>query len=249
MTLTIGSFSTNNLTAQPLGYDGSSPDGLTARRWRIAGLLSSDEWDALVSEYDNWRDARITDHDTLSTANIGTTVSFSGTGFGSTGSWSTIPCWFASPPSAEQVGAYVSATVELVDANQSLEALLRQKEKERQNAEDRPNLGTITIAKVDLKPIDPPYSRTDVPVPTLTAAGHHYLSGPFDSTQTRRIRAYVNPTEYATLLDWFDGKLRESPVVDEWWPLGFPEPNIEYIIEDGVKIVRYTIEISFVKIR
>jgi hypothetical protein len=249
MTLTIGSFSTNNLTAQPLGYDGSSPDGLTARRWRIAGLLSSHQWDALVGVYEHWRDARITDQDTLSTANIGTTVSFSGTGFGSTGSWSTVPCWFASPPSADQVGAYVSATAELVDARQSLEVLLRQKEKERQNVEDHPNLGIITIAQVDLKPIDPPYSRTDVPVPTLTAAGHHYLSGAFSSTQTRRIRAYVTSTEYTTLLDWFDSKLKGSPVVDEWWPIGFPEPTVEYIIKDGVKIVRYTIEMSFVKIR
>ena len=40
MTLTIGAFSTNALTAQPFGYEGDARQGLTARKWTISGLVT-----------------------------------------------------------------------------------------------------------------------------------------------------------------------------------------------------------------
>ena len=249
MTLTIGAFSTNNLTAQPLGYDGDSREGLTSRRWRIAGLLTAAEWDALITAYDTWRDLRVTDPDTVTSGTIGTTVSFSGTGFGSTGSWAAVPCWFASPPTAEQTGAYVSATAELVDAAQALEVLLRQKEKQRQAGEERPNFGTITLGTVTLSPLDPPDGRTDVPTPALTAAGRHYLTGSLGATHTQRVRAYTDATDYATLRSWFDTTVSSTPATGSWFPTAFPEPTAEVIVEDGAKTTRYTVELSLVQIR
>ncbi len=249
MTVTIGTFSTNSLTAQPLGYEGDSRDGLTSRRWRIAGLLAPAEWDDLITEYDTWRDLRVTDLDTLASGTVGTTVSFSGVGFGSTGSWSAVPCWFASAPTAEQAGSYISVTTELVDAIQALEVLLRQKEKQRQAGEERPNFGTITLGTVTLAPLDPPDGRVDVPTPALTAAGRHYLTGSLGITKTRRVRAYTDASDYATLRTWFDTTVSSTPAAGSWFPTSFPEPTAEIIIEDGAKTTRYTVELSLTQIR
>lgn len=248
MSLSIGDFSTNSLTAQPLGYDGESREGLTSRRWRIAGLLTAAEWDDLISEYDTWRNLRITDPDSVTANSIGSTVSFTGSGFGS-GSWSAVACWFSSAPTAEQVGAYVSASAELVDATQALQVLLRQKEKQKQAAEDLPALGTITLGSVTLTLLDPPDGRSDVPTPTLTAAGRHYLSGTLAATKTRRVRAYVDGEDHDILRSWFDTTVAATPAVGDWYPTAFPEATAEVAVTDGVKATRYTVEISLVQIR
>lgn len=145
MTITIGSFSTNALTAQPFGYEGDARTGLTARTFRINGLLTSSQWQALVSEYNSWRNTRLTDADTLSSASVGTTVSLSITSSNGL-SVSSLACWFAEPPSGEQAGAYISASATLVDAAQALAVLLRSKEKERQGSEALvPSLGTVAL--------------------------------------------------------------------------------------------------------
>ena len=129
MTLTIGAFSTNALTAQPFGYEGDARQGLTARKWSVSGLVTKAQWAALITVYETWRDLRITDSDTLLSGTVGSTVSFTGTGFGQ--SWSAISCWFTSPPSATPAGVYLDASCELVDATQALQALLREAEKQR----------------------------------------------------------------------------------------------------------------------
>ncbi len=249
MTVSIGAFSTNNLTAQPFGYEGESRDGLTARRWRISGLLDKDEWDDLKQVYNGWRDTRITDEDTWFSNSVGTTVAFTGIGFAPGDTWSNIACWFTTAPTADQAGAYVSATVELIDATQALEVLLRGKEKQRQNAETVPDFGTITLGGVALEPIAPPDGRTDVPRPELTASGGHYIVGSLGATQTRRIVAYATGAEYGTLRSWFDSTVAAIPSKGTWFPTSFPEPKGEFIVEDGVKKTRYTVEITQTLIR
>lgn len=249
MTVTIDEFNTNSLTAQPYGYNGETQDGLTLRRWRISGLLNKDEWDTLKSVYDNWRELRIRDEDTWFANDIGTTVSFSGNGFGDDDNWSGIACWFIASPSAEQVGAYISTTVELVDATQSLEVLLRTKEKQRQNAETVPDFGIITLSGIELELIAPPDSRTDVPRPELTASGGHYIVGPLGATRTRRIVAYATTAEYNTLRSWFDSIVITTPAKGTWFPTSFPEPKAEFIVDLGIKKTRYTVEITQTLIR
>lgn len=137
MTITIGSFSCSNLTAQPFGYDGEATDGLTSRTFRISGLLTPSQWSALLNVYNTWRNTRINDPDTLYANSVGTTVSLSITST-NTISVSNLACWFTDPPSGDQVGAYISATATLVDAAQALAVLLRAqaKQKERSIAED-----------------------------------------------------------------------------------------------------------------
>lgn len=126
--ITIGSFTTSRLTAQPFGYEGEARFGRTARTFRISGLLTPTEWQTLVSEYNAWRSTRIQDPDTLVSKVVGTTIAFS-TGISINNlSVSNLACWFAQAPEGEQAGRYISATVILVDAAQALAVLLREQE-------------------------------------------------------------------------------------------------------------------------
>lgn len=248
MTITIGTFTFNSLTAQPFGYEGDARQGLTARKWAISGLVTKAQWATLISVYDTWRDGRIADADTLSSGSVGTTVSFTGTGFGQ--SWTGVACWFTSPPSATPAGVYLDASVELVDANQALAVLLREQEKQRQSTEALvPTFSTITLGTVTVTPIQPPDFFQDTPQPQISAGGRHYLTGPVGSTQARRVVAYVNATDYATLRTWFATQTAAIPAVNTWHPIEFPESTAEVIISGGVKVVRYTVSITQIYIR
>ena len=139
--VTIGSFTTNRLIAQPFGYEGEARFGLTARTFRVSGLLSPTEWQTLISEYNSWRSTRIQDPDTLVSKVVGTTIPFS-TGVSINNlSVTNLACWFAQAPQGDQAGKYVSATVVLVDAAQALAVILR--EQETQN-EETVDCATIT---------------------------------------------------------------------------------------------------------
>ena len=245
MTLTIGSFSTNALTAQPFGYEGDARQGLTARKWSVKGLVTKAQWTALLSVYDTWRDLRITDADTLSSGTIGNTVSFTGTGFGQ--SWSAVSCWFVAPPSAAPAGAYLDASFDLVDATQALQVLLREQEKQRQASEALiPSFSTITLGTVTVTPLQPPDGYADTPQPELSAGGRHYFTGPLGATATRLVRAHVNATDYASLRSWFQTQTATTPASGVWYPVAFPVPTAEVIITGGAKSTRYTVEISLV---
>jgi len=144
MTITIGTFTCSYLTTQPFGYEGEARSGLTARTFQISGLLTPTQWQSLLSVYNTWRDTRLTDQDTALSGVVGTTTALTVSANGV--SVSALPCWFAEPPSGEQTGAYISASVTLVDAAQALAVLLREQEKSRQNSESTiPSLGTVTL--------------------------------------------------------------------------------------------------------
>jgi hypothetical protein len=144
MTITLGSFTNARLTVQPFGYEGEARDGLTARTFTIGGLLSSTQWQALVAEYNTWRNLRIADPDTLSSGTVGTTINLT---ISSTNGLSitNLPCWFVDPPSGDQIGPFINATATLVDAAQALAVELRTQEKSRQRSELLPDLGTLTF--------------------------------------------------------------------------------------------------------
>jgi hypothetical protein len=253
MTITIGAFSTNTLTEQPFGYEGEARTGLTARQFRVAGLLTPSEWQSLISVYDTWRDTRITDADTLSSASIGTTVSLtitSANGLTVTG----LACWFTEPPSGDQVGAYVSASVTLVDAAQALAVLLRQEEKNRQGSEAlTPNLGTVTLTRaagtspvITLnKPMD---TRQDGPSVALTATGVSYITGPLAAHKVRQIEGYLTTGTFDNVLSWYDETIAAVPAATSWFPISPPTASAEVIISSGVKSTRYTVSLTALQI-
>lgn len=248
MTITIGSFSTNALTAQPFGYEGDARTGLTARTFRINGLLTSSQWQALISEYNTWRGTRITDADTLSSASVGTTVSLSITSTNGL-SVSSLACWFTEPPSGEQAGAYVSANATLVDAAQALAVLLREQEKSRQGTEATvPSLGTVTLGSCTVTLTKPMETRQDGPSVALTATGVSYVTGALAAHKVRQIEGYISSGTYSDLLSWYDTTIAAVPSSTSWFPISPPSASAEVIISGGAKSTRYTVSLTALQI-
>lgn len=248
MTITIGTFSTNALQAQPFGYEGDARTGLTARTFRINGLLTPAEWQALISEYNTWRGDRITDADTLSSGTVGTTVSLT---ISSTNGLSvtSLACWFSETPSGDQAGVYINATVTLVDANQALAVLLREQEKSRQSSEATvPSLGTVTLGSAVVTLTKPMETRQDGPSVALTATGVSYVTGPLTAHKVRQIEGYISSGTYSDLLSWYDTTIAAVPAATSWFPISAPTATAEVIISGGAKSTRYNVTLTALQI-
>lgn len=246
MTIIIGTFTCSTLTAQPYGYEGEARTGLTARTFRIAGLLTASQWQTLLSNYATWRDARIQDADTVASATVGTTIALTVAANGV--SVSSLACWFADPPTGEQVGSYVQASVLLVDANQALQVLLRQKEKELSANDDRPNFGTVTLGSATVTLTKPLDTRQDGPNVSLTAGGTSYITGALKAHKVRQIEGYISSGTYANVLSWYDSTISSIPAVNDWFPISPPQATAEVIISGGAKSTRYSVTLTALQI-
>jgi hypothetical protein len=241
MTVSIGAFSTGRLTAQPYGHDGEEVyKGRTARSWRVSGLLTAAEWTQLNSVYRTWRNARIADEDSAESGVVGTTVSFGGTGFGE--SWTNIPCWFISAPSSEQLGAYVNATCEIVDAAEKLEILL--KAKEDSEKDDIPDLGTITLGSTVITLTSPPETLENLPRIEPMAGGSDYILGPLAPRNALNIQGYTDAAGWTALVPWAKAQVSSGRNAGDYWVTSAPVATAEHKIVDGVKIVRYNVNIG-----
>lgn len=249
MSITIGAFTTNRLQAQPFGYDETATrEGLTARQWTVSGLLTQAEWQTLLSTYNSWRDSRITDEDTIKSGVVGTTVNLTASANGIT--WSTIPCWFISAPSADQAGNYVQATCVLVDANQALQVLLRQEEKNRErNEATNPDLGTVTLGSAVLTLLQPMETYQDTPQLQLTAAGGHVVSGPLTATRVRRIQGTTDGTGWINVRVWYEEAVAAIPSEGDWFPITAPAAEAEAVVENGVKSTLYTVTVDVAEVK
>lgn len=252
MTITIGAFSCNALTAQPFGYEGNARDGLTARQYRLTGLVTSAQWQTLLTEYNTWRNLRIQDQDTLLSGTTGTTVNLSVNANGV--SVTNLNCWFTDPPTGDQAGSYVNASATLVDASQALAVLLRQKEKERQNSEATiPSLGTVTFTRATgTSPVvtltRPMLTRQDGPTVALTATGTSYVTGALTAHKVRQIEGYISTGTYDDLLSWYDETIAAVPASSSWFPISAPTATAEVIISGGVKSTRYSVQLTALQI-
>ena len=252
MTITIGAFTCNALTAQPFGYEGEARTGLTARTFQISGLLTPAQWQSLVTVYNTWRDTRITDQDTLLSGVVGTTVNLTVNANGL--SVTTLACWFANAPTAEQAGAYINATVTLVDAAQALAVLLREQEKSRQQNEALiPSLGTVTFTRATgTSPIvtltAPMLTRQDGPTVALTATGTSYVTGALTAHKVRNIEGYLSTGTFDDLLAWYDETIAAVPAATSWFPVTAPSATAEVIISGGAKSTRYNVTLTALQI-
>ena len=249
MTVSIGAFTCSTLLAQPFGYEVTAvQDGLTARRWLVSGLLTTAQWSSLLSVYNTWRDARLLDADTLSSATVGTTVSLTASANGL--SWSGIGCWFTSAPTGEQAGVYISASCELVDATQALAVLLRETEKQRQRSEAlTPSLGTVALGTATLTLLAPMETYQDTPQLQLTAAGGHYVSGPLTATRVRRIQGTTTSAGWTNVRSWYETSVAAVPALGAWYPISAPSATAEVIINAGVKETRYTVTVDVAEVK
>lgn len=243
MSVTIGTATFSRLTAQPFGYEETDTKaGLSSRKWLVQGLLQPSEWITLLGVYDAWRNTRISDDDTLFSGVVGTTVAFSGTGAGGQ-SWSNVACWFTAAPQAEQVGAYVSASCEVVDANQALQVLLRQQELQSES-EDLLDLGSVTVGTTSLKLLKPMESYASGPQLELTASGGHYVSGPLVVQRVRDIEGTTNSTGWSNVRSWYESQIVSVPSVGSWFPVTPPSATAQSKIINGAKTTEYTISIQ-----
>lgn len=243
MTISIGSSSFPTLTAQPFGYDESDTRaGLTARKWAIQGLLTPSEWISLINTYTTWRNLRIQDPDSATSGTVGTTISFSGNSAGGI-TWTSVACWFSSAPQASQSGAYLSVSVELVDANEALQVLLRTEEKSTTD-EDLPDFGTITLGTTTLtlkKPVDS-YGAT--PTMELTATGNHYISGPLVVYKVKDVEGTTNLTGWNNIRSWYESQIVAVPASGTYFPISSPTATAERKVVSGVKTTVYTVSIQ-----
>ena len=247
MTITIGAFSCDLLTVQPFGYEGEARTGLTARTFQISGLLTPAQWQSLLSVYNTWRDTRITDADTAQSGVVGTTIALTANANGV--SVSALPCWFADAPSGEQAGAYISASVTLVDAAQALAVLLREQEKSRQSSEaNLPNLGTVTLGSAVVTLTKPMDTRQDGPTVALTATGVSYVTGPLAAHKVRQIEGYITTGTFDNVLSWYDTTIAAVPAASSYFPITAPTATAEVIIDGGVKSTRYTVSLTALQI-
>jgi hypothetical protein len=252
MTITIGAFTCQTLTAQPFGYEGEARTGLTARTFQISGLLTPAQWQSLVSVYNTWRDTRITDADTLSSGVVGTTTALTINANGL--SVTALACWFVEGPTGEQAGAYINASVTLVDSAQALAVLLREQEKSRQGTEALiPSLGTITFTRVSgVSPIvtltAPMDTRQDGPTVALTATGTSYVTGPLVAHKIRNVEGYLSTGSFDNLLSWYDETIVAIPAATSYFPITAPSATAEVIITGGVKATRYNVTLTVLQI-
>jgi hypothetical protein len=247
MTITLGSFTNARLTVQPFGYEGEARDGLTARTFTIGGLLSSTQWQALVAEYNTWRNLRIADPDTFSSGTVGTTINLT---ISSTNGLSitNLPCWFVNPPSGDQIGPFINATATLVDAAQALAVELRTQEKSRQRSELLPDLGTVVLGSATVTLTKPMLTRRDGPDVALTATGKSYITGPLVAHKVRDIEGYITAGTYDNVLTWFDTTISTVPATGTFFPVSPPTATAEVIINGGVKATRFTVQVTAVQI-
>lgn len=243
MSVTIGTATFPNLTAQPFGYEETDTRaGQTARKWILNGLLKPSEWLSLLSVYEEWRDDRINDQPTEVSGVIGTTTAFSGVGPGGQ-SWSSIPCWFSSAPAATQSGAYLSVSLELVDANQALVISLKNKENSAIQ-EDRPDLGTITIGSTSLTLLKPVDAYAASPSMELTATGNHYIQGALAPYKIKDIEGTTDLAGWNSIREWYETQISAVPLAGSYFPITAPTATAANKIVGGVKVVQYTVSIQ-----
>lgn len=243
MAITIGTADFPTLTAQPFGYEETDTRaGQTARKWLITGLLKPSEWLALLDVYDDWRDIRIDDEPTEISNVVGTTIAFSGDGPGGQ-SWTSISCWFITAPAAEQSGAYLSVSVELVDANQALAVLLKAEEQAAAD-EDLPDLGTITLGTTTLTLLKPVDAYATSPTMELTAGGSHYIQGALVPYNVKDVEGTTNLSGWNAIRAWYETQIAAVPLAGSYFPITAPSATAENKIISGVKTVQYTVSIQ-----
>jgi hypothetical protein len=203
---------------------------------------------SFIENYNQWRDLRIQDEDTTKSLVVGTTISFSGTGPAGL-QWSNVACWYLSAPVGDHLSdKYLQVSVEIVDANEALEVILKQREDEETAAEaELPDFGTVTIGGVVLVLTKPKESYNTGPSLGLTAGGTHYVSGPLVVEKIMDIEGYFDTSEYPDgwldICDWYEQQIVATPLAGSDFPISAPTTTAEKKVTNGMNSTRYTVSI------
>lgn len=217
MAVTIGGLTLEHLQAQPLVYNTvDTRAGNTVRSWEIQGIVTGSEWLSLLSIYDTWRDAKIAEDNPASSKVVGTSVSFSGTGYGGQ-TWTSIACWFDSPPAGSQAASMVSVSFTLVDALQAIESYYKEETDQREDSSSI-DYGTITLGGVVITLTAYPNVFLTTPDLDLTAGGKHYVTGPKTVVEGMEIEGEIVGTDVTALRNWYKTTAQANPVTGQYFP-------------------------------
>lgn len=245
MAITLGGLTFPSLMGQPVGYAAADVQrGFTARQYELSGLLRPADWVSLLTIFDSWQSSKAAEEPPERSQVVGATVAAAGTANGV--AWNAA-CWFASAPSGEQRGAFVLASVTLVDAAQQLAVILRQQEDGQ--ADWLPSYGTWTLGTVTLTLTRQPVAFDDGPTLKLSAAGAHYLEGPPGVTEVREIEGRTTAAGWASIQTWYQSAVASTPAANAWFPVAPPTATAELRIVAGAEVAVYTVSARVVKVR
>lgn len=248
MTVTVGSLTITNHQEIPFAHGGDAQRGLTARRWPIKAIVTPAEWVTLNTIYTDWRTARLTDQDTMVSLSVGSTVNTSGSIWGM--SWSDRAAWFSAPPQPAAVGALVSVSFELVDANQQLAIMLRESELATQISDNDSTYGTYTLGTLTLNLTSNSDGFEDGPTMELAGTGTHVIKGPPMASKVRRITGWTNTSGAgATARSWYETQISTTPAVNAWFPITPPNVEQQAIIVNGARLTRSIISVDLKQVR
>lgn len=247
MSVTIGGVTLKSLQAQPFGFeDTNTKGGLTARQWDIQGLVTGAEWAALLGVYDTWRNAKILEDPAEKTKVIGTTVAFSGSGYGGQ-TWSSIPCWFSKPPSGTQVASMVSMQCVLVDAEQAIQVIIKA-EADDEVDDSSIDYGNLILGGVLIKLTEYPDIFPNNPTVDLTAGGKHYITGAPVVVYGKQVRGEIAGTDLTALRHWYTTTVQSPPVPGSYYPTSAPEFSGFQKLVAGAPVLYYNVSMTLVQI-
>jgi hypothetical protein len=206
------------------------------------------EWLSLLNIYNTWRDTKINEESPRISKVQGTTVAFSGGGYGGQ-TWTNIACWFQSSPTATQSGAYVSVSFSLIDAAQAIQSFIKE---EADNVGDTAtgsiDFGTITLGSATISLTSYPETFLNTPTLELSAGGKHYVTGPLTAIEGKSIEGELPATSVAALRSWYTTAVASTPTVGSYYPTSAPQLTGFNKIVAGSPVLYYTVTLTLAKV-
>ena len=232
------------LQAQPIGYaEAETEQGLTARRFTVAGLCTPAQWVTCCSLFDAWQAAKILESPTLASRVVGATVALTCAAHGR--SVTSLGCWFTGAPAGETTGAWVKVSFTLIDAAQQLAVLLRQNEKGRLGADAfLPAYGSITLGTTTLALLDQPEAFEDGPSLEPTSTGGFVARGPLVASEVRNVRGVTDAAGWTAVKAWFASTIAARPGATDLWPVGELGLERDRIVSGGAVVDRYIVSVK-----
>ena len=232
------------LQAQPIGYaETETEQGLTARRFSVAGLCTPAQWVTCCSLFDAWQAAKILESPTIASRVVGATVALTCAAHGR--SVTSLGCWFTGAPAGETTGAWVKVNFTLIDAAQQLAVLLRQNEKGRLGGDAfLPAYGSITLGSTTLALLDQPEAFEDGPSLEPTSTGGFVARGPLVASEVRNVRGVTDAAGWTAVKAWFAATIAARPGATDLWPVGELGLERDRIVSGGAVVDRYIVSVK-----
>ena len=232
------------LQAQPFGYaEAETEQGLTARRFTVAGLCTPAQWQTCCSIFDAWQAAKILEAPTLTSRAVGATVSLTCAAHGR--SVTGLGCWFTGAPAGETTGAWVKVSFTLIDAAQQLAVVLRQNEKGRLAGDAfLPAYGTFSLGATTLALLEQPEAFEDGPSLEPTSTGGFVTRGPLVASEVRNIKGVTDAAGWTAIKAWFTSTIASRPGPTDYWPVDGLSLERDRIVSGGVVVDRYIVSVK-----